>query len=176
MTTSTTPKPNESKELDFVATIHAESQAAITNLTQDRDEAIERADQLSDALIKSQAEVEQLRATWRCFHCGFESSDTRDAEAHFGERDDAEEFTPTCKWWQRMGLDERVVEFQDLLKELNLEREDNANLSNELDKIKSKLCNTHKNDLPHCSGCVICGLQKTAQERNALQIKLNKKD
>jgi hypothetical protein len=40
----------------------------------------------------------------------------------------------------------------------------------EIERMKAPLCDVHRNDLPHCSGCVICGLQKTAQERNAAQL------
>jgi hypothetical protein len=59
---------------------------------------------------------------WVCFHCGFRTSDDAEAEAHFGERDDAEEFTPTCKWWQRMSGDERLEVLQETIKEVALLR------------------------------------------------------
>jgi hypothetical protein len=59
---------------------------------------------------------------WRCFHCDFVTSDYAEALAHFGERDDAEEFKPICKWWDRLSEDERKETLQDTIKQLN-ERE-----------------------------------------------------
>lgn len=59
---------------------------------------------------------------WRCFHCDFVTNDPAEAQAHFGDRDDAEEFKPLCKWWDRMTADERIVALKDALKELEAER------------------------------------------------------
>jgi len=59
---------------------------------------------------------------WRCFHCDFVTNDPVEAHAHFGERDDAEEFKPICKWWDRLSVDERIKTLQDTLKELEVER------------------------------------------------------
>lgn len=59
---------------------------------------------------------------WICFHCGFETTDETEAQAHFGERDDAEEFTPTCQWWKRIPDGERAQAYQQLLQELEGER------------------------------------------------------
>ena len=50
---------------------------------------------------------------WRCFFCDFVTSDRAEAAAHFGDRDDAEEFKPLCKWWARLTEDERVQTLQD---------------------------------------------------------------
>lgn len=72
---------------------------------------------------------EELRDRWECFHCGFKTSDPAEAAAHFGERDDAEEFTPTCTWWAKLSADERAQEFQDLRQELNSEREESGRLN-----------------------------------------------
>ncbi|HEV7674468.1 MAG TPA: hypothetical protein VGQ12_08055 [Candidatus Angelobacter sp.] len=67
-----------------------------------------------------------LNATpWRCFHCDFITSDRAEAEAHFGDRDDGEEFKPICKWWANMSPDERLVQFQQALKDLEEERRQN---------------------------------------------------
>ena len=71
---------------------------------------------------------------WRCFHCDFITNDPAEAQAHFGERDDAEEFTPMCKWWANMDDQERKEQFQSLNQELNGEREDSAKL---LDKVEA---------------------------------------
>lgn len=73
---------------------------------------------------------------WRCYHCDFVTNDPEDAEAHFGERDDAEEFTPICKWWAEMDEEERADTLQDTLKELNKEREYSANLRAENEKLE----------------------------------------
>ena len=62
---------------------------------------------------------------WRCFHCDFITNDPEEALAHFGDRDDAEEFKPICKWWSNMDKDERGETLQDTLRELNKERNEN---------------------------------------------------
>ena len=62
---------------------------------------------------------------WRCFHCDFVTNDPAEAQAHFGDRDDAEEFKPICKWWDRMDADERIKTLQDALKDLETERRQN---------------------------------------------------
>lgn len=78
-----------------------------------------------------------LEATpWRCFHCDFITNDHAEAESHFGERDDAGEFTPTCKWWASMDDTERKQEFQTLIQELNGERDTNADLLRENEKLE----------------------------------------
>jgi hypothetical protein len=53
-----------------------------------------------------------LALPWRCFYCDFVTADHAEAQAHFGDRDDAEEFKPICKWWTSMGVDERLAAFQ----------------------------------------------------------------
>lgn len=63
---------------------------------------------------------------WLCFHCGFGTSNEEEAGAHFGDRDDAAEFSPTCTWWARMSKEERVAEFQTLIKELNAARDESG--------------------------------------------------
>jgi hypothetical protein len=70
--------------------------------------------------------VEQPK--WVCFHCGFETSDEAEAEAHFGDRDDGEEFKPLCRWWQRMTPVERGQALQDTIQQLNDERRGNSSL------------------------------------------------
>jgi hypothetical protein len=59
---------------------------------------------------------------WRCFHCDFITADPLEAQAHFGDRDDAEEFKPICKWWASMTADEKLFHFQQALKDLEAER------------------------------------------------------
>ncbi len=60
-----------------------------------------------------------LQATpWRCFHCDFITSDPGEAAAHFGDRDDGEEFKPICKWWDRLPDDkERLQTLQDTIRD-----------------------------------------------------------
>lgn len=72
---------------------------------------------------KDQADAILEALPWRCFHCDFVTSDPAEALAHFGERDDAEEFKPICKWWDGLAEDERKATLQDTLKQLR-ERED----------------------------------------------------
>lgn len=62
---------------------------------------------------------------WRCFQCDFITTNRDEAAAHFGDRDDAEEFKPICKWWANMGTPERVDALQDVLQQLNEERREN---------------------------------------------------
>lgn len=62
---------------------------------------------------------------WRCFHCDFVTNDPAEARAHFGDRDDAEEFKPICKWWASMSADEKLLQFQQVLKDLEAERRQN---------------------------------------------------
>lgn len=61
---------------------------------------------------------------WRCYHCDFITNDPQIAEAHFGERDDAEEFKPICKWWSRMDDQERLETLQSYIEDLARERND----------------------------------------------------
>lgn len=65
------------------------------------------------------AEEESGLSFWRCFHCGFQTSSMATAAAHFGDRDDAEEFKPVCSWWRRMSPDDRGQALQDVIQQLN---------------------------------------------------------
>ncbi len=62
---------------------------------------------------------------WRCFHCDFITNDQEEAAAHFGDRDDAEEFKPLCRWWLQMDDAERGAVLQDTIKQLNAEQREN---------------------------------------------------
>lgn len=73
---------------------------------------------------------------WRCFHCDFITTDRSEAAAHFGERDDAEEFTPICKWWANMPPEERAETLQDTLRQLNAERDVNERATNKIDALE----------------------------------------
>ena len=75
---------------------------------------------------------------WRCFQCDFVTSDPEEALAHFGDRDDGEEFKPICKWWAGMDDDERKRTFQDLQRDFARGAEENMRLN---DKIEGLECN-----------------------------------
>lgn len=77
--------------------------------------------------------------SWRCFHCDFFTLDEKEAAAHFGDRDDAEEFKPLCKWWQRMGNDERADTLQDTIRDLNEEQNHAAALEEQVEAMRKAL-------------------------------------
>jgi hypothetical protein len=78
-----------------------------------------------------------LEATpWRCFHCDFITSDHAEAQAHFGDRDDGEEFKPICKWWDRMDDEERKEAFQDAMRDLNEGAQENMNLREQVEDLE----------------------------------------
>ena len=77
--------------------------------------------------------------TWRCFHCEFTTSDEAEAQAHFGDRDDAEEFTPICKWWAEMDDTARKHQFQDLQKSLTRTQEHEADLEEQVRQLREAL-------------------------------------
>lgn len=56
---------------------------------------------------------------WRCFFCDFVTRDSHEAAAHFGCRDDAEEFKPLCKWWACMSENERAQTLQQYIRDKN---------------------------------------------------------
>jgi len=81
-----------------------------------------------------------LEATpWRCFHCDFITSDHAEAQAHFGDRDDGEEFKPICKWWDRMDDEERKEAFQDAMRDLNEGAQENMNLREQVEDLEGQI-------------------------------------
>lgn len=76
---------------------------------------------------------------WRCFHCDFVTNDPVEAQSHFGDVDDASEFSPTCKWWSSMDDDERKHTFQDIQKELTAEQDENGNLRRHIEDMEDRL-------------------------------------
>lgn len=104
----------------------------IATLTKERDwlneqlESERRADiEINEIVGKLDADVDRLRKerdearqSWKCFHCEFTTSDPIQAQAHFGDRDDASEFTPLCKWWATMDDTERKHTFQEMNREI----------------------------------------------------------
>ena len=54
--------------------------------------------------------------SWRCFQCGFCTTEYEKAEAHFGDRD---EEMALCQWWKDSTDTERVQALQDAIEEQN---------------------------------------------------------
>jgi len=76
---------------------------------------------------------------WRCFHCDFITNDPEEARAHFGDVDDASEFTPICKWWSNMDEPERRSQFQSLIEELNGEREETGCMNMRIEDLEHQV-------------------------------------
>jgi hypothetical protein len=116
---------------------------------------------------------------WRCFQCDFVTSDPEEASAHFGDRDDGEEFKPICKWWDRMVDDcERISTLQDTIRDLNRGSDENMRLLTKIEgleyQVESQLSVIHGyKPFSHCNSIydVFClfdsmeGRALTAEER-----------
>lgn len=74
--------------------------------------------------------------TWLCFHCGFETADRREAQAHFGEGPDEE---PLCRSWAELDADGRASEYQSAMGELEREREEADRLRTEVENLEHRL-------------------------------------
>ena len=71
------------------------------------------------------ADMEAEKKKWKCYNCGFETSDKTQAEAHFsGEEGEV----ALCVEWANMDSSERVRAYQELTIELNETREENITL------------------------------------------------
>ena len=90
-----------------------------------------------------QKQVDAILAAmpWRCFQCDFVTSDPEEAAAHFGDRDDGEEFKPICKWWARMDDAERLETMQDQVRELNRGAEELIKLRDHVEALEEQLAN-----------------------------------
>ena len=73
---------------------------------------------------------------WRCFQCDFVTSDPDEASAHFGDRDDGEEFKPICKWWANIDDHERLETLQDTIRELNHGADENMRLLTKIEGLE----------------------------------------
>lgn len=62
-----------------------------------------------------------VMASWRCFHCGFETSDHEEARSHFSDGDGD---PALCLFWASMDDAERAHEYQQMVLELNATREE----------------------------------------------------
>lgn len=71
-------------------------------------------------LAACRARHTEAEKTWRCFHCGFATSDRAEAEFHFGEEEG--QFS-VCLKWSAMKDDERFVAYKDAECALERERE-----------------------------------------------------
>ena len=76
---------------------------------------------------------------WRCFQCDFVTSDPDEASAHFGDRDDGEEFKPICKWWANIDDHERLETLQDTIRELNHGADENMRLLTKIEGLEYQL-------------------------------------
>ena len=85
------------------------------------------------------AALEAEKKKWRCYRCGFETSDKAQAEAHFGGEEGE---VSLCVAWTNMDESERMQAFQAWTVELNETREENIVLEaamKEKDKYNRKL-------------------------------------
>jgi hypothetical protein len=103
---------NATRLLRVIETGIAEvSRSRLNDLLDDIDTLVAENSRLTAALGEAQRK-------WRCFYCEFATDNPVEAEAHFGDRDDAGEFKPICKWWARMDDSERRETLQDLSKQV----------------------------------------------------------
>lgn len=86
-------------------------------------------EELKASLAAVEAERYAARAeaaaeeSWRCFQCGFYTTEYEKAEAHFGDRD---EDMALCRWWKDSTDTERVQALQDAIEEQNVARTEAA--------------------------------------------------
>lgn len=80
-----------------------------------------------------EAQLADEKQTWRCFHCGFETSDRKEASGHFGEF--GEEY-PLCIHWSDLDADGKASEFQSINAELEGEREENLKLRQQVEQLE----------------------------------------
>lgn len=76
---------------------------------------------------------------WLCFHCGFETSDHTEAAAHFGDCDDAKEFTPICNWWKNLSPEDKVHTLQNSIIQYNESQEELRQARSEIETLECQL-------------------------------------
>ena len=86
------------------------------------------------------AALEAEKKIWRCYSCGFETSDKSQAEAHFGEEEGE---VSLCVEWANMDSSERVRAYQELTVELNETREENIALEAAMKKKNDQVRHLH---------------------------------
>ena len=84
-------------------------------------------------IAQLEAEVAAEKRVWRCFHCGFETSDRKEASGHFGEF--GEEY-PLCIHWADLDADGKASEFQSINAELEGEHEENLKLRQQVEQLE----------------------------------------
>lgn len=98
-----------------------------------RDQLAEK-EQENAELKQRVEELSKVPEKWRCFHCGFETSDEKEAAAHFGDQDNA---TTLCADWAEYTThDEKLAHCQQLEKELSSERDENWKLCQSNDALQ----------------------------------------
>ena len=80
-----------------------------------------------------EAQLAAEKQTWRCFHCGFETIDRKEALGHFGEF--GEEY-PLCIHWSDLDADGKASEFQSINAELECAREENLKLRQQVEQLE----------------------------------------
>lgn len=88
---------------------------------------------LLEANERLEGELAEARKAYRCFHCGFETTDAKEAAGHFGDRDD---MAPLCLDWSELDADGRASEYQNVCGSLNSEREENCNLRTKIEGLE----------------------------------------
>ena len=84
-------------------------------------------------IAELEAQLSSEQQTWRCFHCGFETSDKTEASGHFGEF--GEEY-PLCIHWSDLDADGKASEFQSINAELECAREENLKLRQQVEQLE----------------------------------------
>ena len=84
-------------------------------------------------IAELEAQLSSEQQTWRCFHCGFDTSDKTEASGHFGEF--GEEY-PLCIHWSDLDADSKASEFQRINAELEGEREENLKLRQQVEQLE----------------------------------------
>ena len=84
-------------------------------------------------IAELEAQLSSEKQTWRCFRCGFETSDKTEASGHFGEF--GEEY-PLCIHWSDLDADGKASEFQSINAELECAREENRKLRRQVEQLE----------------------------------------
>lgn len=97
--------------------------------------ALGMADEKSSDAVIAQA-IDRLNPKWLCFHCGFQTDKEAEAQAHFG---DFEEAVSVCLDWDKLNADGKVAEYQNTLAELNASREYSDDLRRENENLEYRI-------------------------------------
>jgi hypothetical protein len=73
---------------------------------------------------------------WRCFHCGFETTDRIEAQGHFGDRDDE---VPLCISWHDLDADGKASEIQHEHGMLLEEQDENLRLRTKIEGLEYRV-------------------------------------